>query len=166
MRSSYIDARRRRGVAEIELLLIVTVFITLLMLTRGAMQLGLARLESSETAALEAYQDASANSPPAYTSDPALQMITGYSDLRPGLPNRVHVTRPEKDVTVFSGTDEPLPPFTVGAKAGFAGPAWAFSAYPAGQTDYDQHGTWFDNYVDESHVELITPLGLAPAWPP
>ena len=163
-----VPARLRRGVAEIELLLVICVIITLLMLTRGAMQLGLARLDTAETAAVEVNKDATDHHhPPMYTNDPSLQMVTGYSNIRPGLPNRVHVLWPEKQVTIYTGdSSQPPSPFTVGGKAGMMGPPWAYSGFPAGPMDVDALAAWFDDYVSESHEELIAPLGLAPSWRP
>ncbi|MGA2499357.1 MAG: hypothetical protein ABSH20_16580 [Tepidisphaeraceae bacterium] len=157
----------RRGVAEIELMLIICVIITLLMLTRGAMQLGLARLNTAETAIFEATNDATdTRHPPMYTDDPSLQAVTGYTNLRPGLPNRTHVIWPQSPVTIYTGDRQPLSPFTVSGKAAMISPAWAYSGYPVGEADVDAIAQWFDDYVSESHEELIVPLGLAPAWRP
>jgi hypothetical protein len=148
------------------LLLGIFLLITIIMLVRGALQIGLARLQATEDAQLQVFQDATANSPPQYAGDGTLPPIVGYSSIRPGLPNRSHVSRPEADVTVYAGGPQPLPTFTVGAEAGLASPPWAFSAYPVGEMDRSATQGWFEEYVAESHAQVIGPLGLAPPWAP
>lgn len=156
----------RAGTAEIELLLLVVIFITLLMLVKGSMELGLARLQTAEDALLQVFRDATMASPPQYDADQSLRTVIGYGEIRPGLPLRSHVSRPERDVTIYGGDKEPLPPFTVGASAALPSPAWAYSGHPYVPADRQATQFWFEDYVPESHSELIEPLGLAAPWPP
>ncbi len=159
-------ARARRGSAEIEALFAFMLFLSLIFLSRGAMRIGLARLATSEKSAFNAFHDAISADPPAYDNQPSMQPVTSYIDIRPGLPNRVHAAREASTISERTGetSDSPMT-VTVGAQAALPGPAWAFSAYP-NSADSDLHADWFENYVAESHEELIDPLGLAPAWTP
>lgn len=147
------------------MLLMVVIFITLLMLVKGSLELGLARLQTAEDAVLQVFRDATMASPPQY-DDASLRTVIGYGEIRPGLPMRWHVSRPEMDVTIYGGDKEPLPPFTVGSSAALASPAWAYSGHPNVPADRQATQTWFEDYVPESHAELIEPLGLAAPWPP
>lgn len=155
----------RRGTAEIELLLTIILLITILMLTKGALELGLARIDAHQDAAARAFGDAAAGTPPAWADSTAAPVI-GYTDIRPGLPLRVHIVSARSTVTIYGGDRDPLPPFTVGADAAVSSPSWPICGYPAGQIDRDMIRSWFLDYVAESHEELIGPLGLAPAWRP
>src|SRR5688572_17277546 len=127
-RSSF--RRSRRGTAEIELILSVVVLITIMMLAIGAMRIGMARLETARSATFEAFRNATTDPVPLYTGDGDLEPIPGVGSVRPGLPNRTHVPRPEAEVTVYAGNKESLPPVTVGGRAGLASPPWTYSAYP------------------------------------
>lgn len=158
-------ARCRRGAAEIELLLTIVLIITILMLTKGALQLGLARLDAQEDAAARAFGDAAAGTPPAY-ADVSATPVEGYAGIRPGLPLRVHAVSARNTVTIYGGDRDPLPPFTVGADVAVSSPSWPICGYPAGAIDRDMIRAWFLDYTAESHEELILPLGLAPAWQP
>jgi hypothetical protein len=156
----------RRGTADIELMLGTAILVTVLMLVLGAMKIAVARLEMSRTATFEAFENATSDPVPQYTGDGELQPLDGITSVRPGLPNRTHVPRPTKEVSVYAGNKETLPPFKLGARAGLAGPPWAFSAYPVGGQDLTDTQNWFLNYGSESHTWLTDPLRLAPPWTP
>ena len=159
-------AARRRAVAEIELILSAVVLITVLVLSLGAMKIGLARLDTAHGAAFEAFHNATADPTPQYTGDADLAPIDGTASERGGLPNRTHVPRPAAEVDVYAGNKQSLPPVQVGGKAGLAGPAWTYSAYPVGGQDQDATRQWFLDYAAESHTFLDDSLRLAPAWRP
>jgi hypothetical protein len=143
------------------------VLVTILMLALGAMRIGVARLDTAGTASFEAFRNATSGPVPLYTDDRDLAPIDGTGAVRPGLPNRTHVPRPEQTVSVYAGNNETLPDVTVGAKAGLAGPPWTYSAYPVGGQDRADTEQWFLDYAGESHTtDLGDPLRLAPAWAP
>ena len=158
--------RHRRGTAEFELILSVVVLSTILMLSIGAMRVGMARMETARNAQFEAMKDAITAQSPQYTGDPRLQPIGGVGEVRPGFPNRTHVPRPTADVTVQDGNNGTLPPITVGGSAGLASPAWTYWGYPLGSEDRDASENWVRGYVTESHGDIVAPLRLAPAWEP
>ena len=154
------------GTADIELILSAVVLITILMLALGAMQIGIARLDTARSATFEAFSNATTGATPQYTGDSDLQPIDGIGSVRPGLPNRTHVPRPETDVAVYAGNKQTLPTATVGSKTGLASPAWIFSAYPVSGQDETDTEQWFLQDASESHTFLTDPLRLSPAWEP
>ncbi len=156
--------RRRRGTAEIELLLSAMVLISLLLVVRSAMKIALGRMGTTANSSFTAIHNATAGSTPQYIDDQDLQAIDGVGSVRPGLPSRMHVPRLTLPISVHS-TNPPVHVVNIGSSAAVAGPPWIFSAYPVPN---DQQATqqWFLNYVDDSHSELIGPLLMAPAWTP
>lgn len=164
-RRTSICAGRRRGTAEIELILSVTILISILVLTVSAMRIGVARLDTVGQAVRDAFRDATVERNPRHTGDGELSPLEGIGSVRSGMPNRTHVRRAERKVAVNTG-DTPMPDVTVGGKAGLAGPSWTFPAYPVGGGDRAETEGWFMDYVGESHDELTDPLRLAPAWTP
>mgnify|MGYP000666378517 CR=1 FL=1 len=156
----------RRGTAEIELLFGVMVLIVILLLVRGGYQLAISRIGTGEQAEMQAFNDATAASPPMYADGIDVAPVVGYSDIRPGLPNRVHVPHLSQNLTIGTGDPQRPVDVTISSSAAVAGPPWTFSGYPAGSSDQALHAEWFLQYVDESHVERIDPLALAPPWAP
>ena len=156
---------RRRGTAEVELLLSVIVLLALLFLVRGGYQLMLARMDMIHTAGFRAMQEATASGNPQYTDDGDMPALDGIDAVRPGLPNRMHVPRLTTTVSIDSGANQTLSPKTVGGMAAVASPSWTYSAWPVG-SDRSATTQWFQTYADESHSELVYPLGLAPVWTP
>ncbi len=156
---------RRRGTAEIELVFSVVVLICIFMLLGSGVKLMLARLEMVQTADFQAMQNATAGGTPQYTDDADMPAIDGIGAVQPGLPNRMHVPRPNTSVTVNAGNGQTQAPVQIGSYAAVGSPSWTYSAWPVGS---DQSATeqWFESFADESHSELVAPLGLAPVWTP
>ena len=153
----------RRGTAEIEALLGILVLMSVLLLVRGARELGEARLDVGSDATIAAFRDATLASPPLYADNSRLTPVTGYASIRPGLPNRTHV--PETSSAVDVGISG-LPRMGVSSEAAVPSPAWTFRGNPVGDSDHARTQSWFETYVDESHMELIDPLGLDEPWHP
>jgi len=156
---------RLRGVAEIELLLSVMVLVTLMLLVAGAVNIGRARMDKTNEAAYEAWYDNTVRPTPLLEGDSAFSPIAGLDAVRPGWPNRTHVSRPRTSLSIIAGPGETLAPVTITASAATIGPAWSYGAYPNAD-DRATAGVWFQNYADESHTVVTDPLGLAPAYPP
>ncbi|MCL2647139.1 MAG: hypothetical protein FWD61_09055 [Phycisphaerales bacterium] len=157
-----------RGTAEIELLLVIPILLALLFITGGLLSLGEARLQNAWDAQQKAYADAIHNAPPRYTTG-TLQPPAGFTDVRPGLPNRL--SQDDNSVTVTYAANVPLKPVTLTDTAAFASPAWAYSAFPV----YDSGGSyndattthdWYADYAGEVRTPLEDPLGLSPSNPP
>ena len=161
-----VPASRRRATADIELILSVGLMVTILMLGLGAMHLAIARLDTSNQATFEAFNNATTGQNPMYTDDSDLTPIDGIGSIRPGMPNRTHVPKPTQQVSVYAGSGQTLAPVTIGSKAGLASPPWTYSAYPVGNADEDATQQWFLDDASESHTFLTDPLRLAPAWTP
>jgi len=155
---------RRHGTAEIELALSIFVLLGLLFMIQGAVKIGIARLTTTETSWFKVDQNAMAGSSPEFLDDPEQPMVDGFVDVRPGMPNRMHVDRENSDVQVLKGNDT----FTaqVGDKSAVGSPSWVFSGYPACNGDGAMNQQWFQTYADESHSALVPSLGLAPVWTP
>jgi hypothetical protein len=164
-RPAGVARQRRRGIVEIELLLTITLIIAILFLIRGAMNIALARMQTSQTAGFLAFHDVLASPAPQYAAPSGLPEIVGIGAVRPGLPNRVHATYEMRDVVVRGGEAAPITTVQVGGKSGLIGPFWNYSAHPF-YADRAATELWFLEYVAESHAEFIGPLMLAPPWPP
>jgi hypothetical protein len=153
-----------RGTAEIELLLAIAVFLALLFLVRGSLQLGLTRLRGMQTSDTEAFQDATESNPPAYGQDVAIPDSGGSAALFAGLPNRLHMPTVDKTVTVTVGGTA-LPAVTLHRTAEVGSPAWTFAGYPD-TGDQGATETWFSGFADTARGPLTYPLGLSASWPP
>ena len=157
----------RRGTAEIELVLSVVVLISILMLIVGATKLAVARLDTARSAQSEAFLDATTAPTPAYADDSQLPPIDGIATVRPRTSKTEPTFRdPPPKSRSNAGNHQTLPPFTIGGKAGPAGPPWSYPAYPVGAADLTATEQWFVDYITESHAPLINPLRLAPSWTP
>ena len=156
---------RLRGVVEMELLLGLLVLITLVLMVWGSVRLGLVRLQGGQVAGFHVLQDSTAAGAPALAPDGALDPVVGFSDVKPGLPNRMHVAHERTGVQFFMG-NRTVPKVTIGNTAAMGGPMWMYCAYPVSG---DQAAT--DNWFTEQSVETEFPvvwssLVLSPAWPP
>jgi hypothetical protein len=154
------------GVAEIELILSVTVLITILMLLQSAMRIGVARLTASKDASFQAYHNATAGDVPQYTDDPTAPLVEGLAAIRPGMPNRVHSPHPSSKVAINTGTSQPLAPLEIRGSTAVPAPFWVYTAYPVADPDQALTEQWFCEFGSESHTAFSDSLGLAPAWPP
>lgn len=162
---------RRRGTAEIELLLCVILIVTLLLLLAGLIKFSRGLLQGTAAARYAAFHDATVTPNPQYAPDssptPGLDSSAhiGYANIRnPQLPVRLHVPRLSQNITIFVGTGF-LPQITLQSTAAVGSPAWAYNAYPV-PSDRAITQQWFENYIDESVAPLRDPLDLAPAWAP
>jgi hypothetical protein len=156
---------RRRGIVEIELLLTITLIVAILFLMRGAMNIALARMQTSQSAGFLAFHDVLAAPAPQYTAPSGLREIVGIGAVRPALPSRVHAPYELRDVVVRGGDVAPITAVQIGGKSGLIGPFWSYSGHPF-YADRSAVELWFLEYVGESHEEFIGPLMLAPPWPP
>jgi hypothetical protein len=160
--------RRRahpRGVAEIELMLvIILILLPLLFLIGGAWTIGRTRLRAAYDAENGAYaQVVSGEGVMEYSDDP----IPPAGVLN--LPNRFASERVYGTVPLFygsMGTNN----VAYSERAIFLDPSWHYSPYPysaAGDADHAVIAAWFENYVGESKTpEIVQSLGLQPAGPP
>jgi hypothetical protein len=168
-----IENCRSRGTAEIELLLVIPLLLTLLFITKGTLRLGEARMKNVFDAQQDAYSDAIArSSQPRLYANGSLAPIPSIADTlnkSPDLPNRMHDR--DSTVTVTPAAPIPLKPVALTDSAAFAGPAWAYTAWPvhdAGGAFNDATTTneWFSNYAEEKKSVVEQPLGLAAPTPP
>jgi len=163
------STRPARGVAEIELMLVIMlILLPILLLMAGAWTIGIARLRAGYDAENNAYsQVVSGIDVKSYTDDPIPP--GGLLDIRPGLPNRFDSER-ATGVTVINygtlGTNRVY--YT--EKAVFLEPTWHLNAYPysaGGDFDRTLIVEWFDNYVGETKTPaIVSSLGLQPPGPP
>ncbi|HEY4330484.1 MAG TPA: hypothetical protein VGN88_12165 [Phycisphaerae bacterium] len=152
----------RRGTAEIELLLVIPILLTLLLLANGALSIGGAKLANVFNAENDAYGQVVAGRGLSPSANPV--PVDGINGVRPSLPNRFDMADEFKNVTV-NGVDVPFN-VTQNDRAIFLDPAWHYSSWPNGG-DRPAIQQWFDDYVGESHpANLVSSLGLAPAGPP
>jgi len=154
---------RCRGTAEVELLFAVIVLIAVLFIVQASFRISGPRLDATVNAAADVFYDATGAGSPQYVGGD-LRSVEGINVVRPSLPIRTHVTNPTANLQVNLGGGQ-TQNVTISAKAAAISGSWAYSAYPM-RGDYAVHQDWFQRWADESHVEVIDPLGLAPAWPP
>lgn len=164
------STRLYRGSAEIELLIACIILISLILLVGSTLKIGGARLKATQQASFQAFHNATEESVPRYTDDPAAQPIgNSIADIRPTLPDRVHSPHPTAQASGLTGGDGQTFAVTVGGHAAVISPAWGYSAYPVGANDQATLQTWFENYVqDPAGVDDNTrsALGLAAPWQP
>jgi hypothetical protein len=163
-----------RGTAEIELILIIPILLALLFLAKGSLGLGAARLQNGFQAEQTAYSDAT--TPTAAPADsasgnlaPTVGFVSDLPNLPDTLPNRMHVSTGTVNYTPAAHV--PLNPITMTEQAAFASPAWAYSAWPAGNSGGFQDSTATDNWFSDYAAQVrdntaITALGLSPSSPP
>jgi hypothetical protein len=155
--------RRRRGNAEIELLLVIPVLIAILLLTQLAWRLGAARLSNTFAAGNGVYTQVLTGRDVQVSSDPVPP--DGIAAVRPGLPNRLDEERPGTVVDLAAGNIK-LPPVTLPDRAVMLDPTWHLAAWPQPADQADVRA-WFEAYVAEDHsADVVTALGLQPSWPP
>jgi len=177
MKSIYINAfrgnrfarSRPRGVAEIELMLvIILILLPILFLMGGAWTIGRARLQATYDAENNAYAEVvSGTNITSYVDDPVPP--AGLLAVRSGLPNRFDSAHAAGNVTLnygSMGTND----VSYNEKAIFLDPTWHWNAYPAsaaGDNDHAMIAEWFENYVGEAKTPaIVSSLGLQPPGPP
>ena len=158
--------RLRRGNAEFELVISCIILLSILFIVAGAMKIGVARMNATQTASYEAFHNATEDSTPLYTDNPAAQPLDGIATIRPTLPNRLHAQHPTTQVSGLTGGNGTTFTANVGAQAAVLAPNWNYSAYPVGASDQALLQTWFEDYVNESHADIKDSLGLSAPWTP
>lgn len=153
--------RLRAGIAQIELVLSLTVLVAILLLIWTALHLGQARLGTLWQAANITQSEAFRG-----TAQQTVQgvPIDGYLPMRPGLPNRIH-SRQEIEYVRLRVTTEGSTPLRIGGSSMYIGPAQSFSAYPF-RSDRPDIERWFVTGAIDSHGPFMAPLELAPPWQP
>jgi hypothetical protein len=153
-------ARGRRGLADIELILVIIVLlIPLFLLMATASTLGRNVITTAYSAENEAYAQAVSENGQQASTDPVPPV--GIIDVRPDLPNRLLYAAPANSVTLDYGKAGQSA-FTYSEKAAFLGPSWHLNG-----ADHEALAEWFDDYVAEDHPPaLVQSLGLQPAGPP
>jgi hypothetical protein len=158
-----------RGTAEIELLIVCIILLSLLLITAGMLRIGGARLAAVQDASFQAMHDATEAGNPQFADNATPQPIGGIGDIRPALPNRVHTTHPIIPVRGLTGGEGGTFRTRAGAKAAAISPTWAFSGYPVGANDRGMLEAWFEEYVFEPpniDASIRSSLGLAEPWQP
>jgi hypothetical protein len=152
----------QRGNAEIELLLVIPLLLTILFLIGGTLSLGKARLTNAYNAENDAYTQTVSGIGFAPSNDPVPP--DGINAVRPALPNRYVLADELRNVTI--NELDASPTFRLNTRAILLDPAWHYSAWPQ-SADRPAIQDWFDAYVAESHPPVVVnALGLQPAWPP
>ncbi len=148
-----------RGNAEIEMILLIPIFLVIFTLGTVIWKLGTARMSNALNAENDAYRMAVGSNEYSVSSD---QPPSGPA--MPNLPSRyVQATRTQ--TVIFDGNNR-LVDLHPTDSAAFLDPAWDISAWPHSD-DRNALATWFTAYVDESHPpEVVEALGLKPPGPP
>ena len=171
--------RFARGTAEIELLLLIPLLLTILFIAGVMLTLGPARIQNPSEAERLAYQDATAATDPTTVSDdpgpvadPVNEIVLGAgitADL-PELPNRLHVATATTALHIGFGNIS-MPPVTLTDQAAFGSPALTCSGWPV-SSDVDTESQWMQRYAEFSIGAADDPssiagaLELAPSYPP
>jgi hypothetical protein len=159
----------RRGAAEIELIYIIPIFLTIVFLLGAMMVLGPARILNIVTPNEMAYRDATAANAPQLSGAPGPDVVPDpllaiNTTLTTELPNRVNTAESDKTLAIKVGLIG-LPSMTLVNQAAYISPTWAYSSWPdAG--DAPTLETWFQEYAEQSKDTVEDPLKLSPAWPP
>ena len=155
-------AQGRRGTAEIELLLVIPLLLTILFLGGGALSLGKARMANAYNAENDVYGQVVAGRGYSPTNNPA--PTDGINAVKPALPNRYDLADEFKNV-IINGQEMPST-IKLNDRAIMLDPAWHYSAWPqSGDRQWIQ--AWFEAYVAESHPgDVVGALGLQPPGPP
>jgi hypothetical protein len=160
------EGSRRRGTAEIELMLVIPLLLTMLFLVGANLTLGGARIRNVFSAETAAYRDATVEGNPTLTGDGSLPVVDGFSSLPEGLPSRTHVSRPQATADVaLGGSGGGTTSVTLTDRSAFVAPAWGYAGYPV-QGDGATTAAWFADYASQARGPLEDPLGLAPSSPP
>ena len=161
-------ARRRRGNAEIELLLVIPILLLILFVARAALQTGDGRLDNAFNAENSAYtQVESAGVAMVAPDAPPAGINAIHPD--PALPNYFSYGNISTPVTTNLGNGATTA--TYRDQAVFLDPSWHFSQSPHPQ-DQPTLQDWFTNYADEMHPGdmqrdiMVLGLGLQPPGPP
>jgi hypothetical protein len=177
-------SRRRRGTAEVELLLATMyILIPVLLITGAMLVLGPSRVLNAYTPHEEAFLDATISpSPPSMTDIEVNQsdiplVDPGDAEAEPHLDqlqqaNRVHQATTSDTITLHFGKWVTLSPVTLTSKSEFISPSWAYSSFPD-PDDQQNLVDWAEMYADESTALSSNgspspqdALMLQDAWPP
>lgn len=154
--------RHPRGTAEIELLLVIPLLLTILFMIGGTLTLGKARLANAYNAENDVYAQVVAGRGYSPTNTPVPP--DGINAVKPALPNRYDLADEFKNV-IINGQEMPST-IKLNDRAIMLDPAWHYSSWPQGG-DRQWIQAWFEAYVAESHSgEVVGALGLQPAGPP
>jgi hypothetical protein len=158
----------RRGAAEIELIYIIPILLTIIFLLGAMLTLGPARILNIVKPNEMAYRDATTANPPQLDSAPGPEVVPDpmlqINSALPPLPNRVNTAESDQPETIKFGNIQ-LPSFTLVNQAAYISPAWAYSNWP-NASDAPLLQDWMEQYAEQSKEEVEDPLKLAPAWPP
>ena len=161
-------SRQRRGVAEVELILVIIVLLLPILLLVGASRsLGFYVLstvfDAEDRVSRQVVPGGSVN----VSADPL--PYPGIIGVRPDLPNRYASERITRNAELDLGSMG-ASRFTYSAQAVFLDPSWHLSTFPASTESAADHAMmvdWFEQYVMESNPpELRHSLGLQPPGPP
>lgn len=156
--------RRCRGTAEVELILVAPVLLTVLLLCAMAARLGEARQVNVRDAEQEAYRKVMRGEEVVVSSEIAPAAIAA----RPGLPLRFAEARPTVSPKLTEGWLK-LKGVTVADKAVFLDPTWPMASWPyAGDSpEANDMRQWYLSYIEEAHSwDVQYGLGLAEPWKP
>ncbi len=161
--------RIARGTAEIELLLVIPILLTLLLLAAAGLKLGAARLANAFNAENNAYQQVTLGGNVQVAVNPApldgIALAQGVTFPPPPPPNHFDESLPTQTVAFPSGLVT-LNSVSLSDQAVFLDPAWHYANWPQSD-DHTVLQSWFVNDLAEDHPSDITDaLGLQPAWPP
>jgi len=165
-------SRRRRGTAEVELILLVPVLMTILLLCAMASRLGRARVTNVRDGEQQAYGQVVRGT--GVVSSMSLQTVPGVVSVYGDLPTRFDESLPAKEVTLTQGWLN-LNGITLHDKGAFLDPTWHFAQYPmngdaAWVDDSRRLKDWFEAYVDDGRGQdswlIKYGLGLADSWRP
>jgi hypothetical protein len=158
---------RTRGTAEVELILLVPVLLTILLLCAMASRLGHARLTNVREGERQAYEQVVRGDN--ISRSTTLQTVPGVVSVHGDLPTRFDESLPATPVTFSEGWLK-LGNITLQDKVAFLDPAWHYSAWPPALSDQQNLQTWFEDYVEEPRGQdtylIKEGLGLADPWPP
>jgi hypothetical protein len=157
---------RWRGTAEIELLLVIPLLLTMLFLAGANLTLGGARIRNVFNAETAAYRDATVEGNPALAGDGALPVVDAFGSLPPGLPSRTHVSQPQATADLaLAGNGGGTTRVKLTDRSAFVAPAWGYAGYPV-EADGERTAGWFADYASQARGPLEDPLGLQPSSPP
>jgi len=156
-------SRRVRAAAEIELILLIPLFITILFVIATLLKLGPARLANVYNANEQALNDAVAVAEPTLENASSPEPPPYPTNDTATLPNHVHVSEPQTQVLPGKILSSAV---TLSDHAVYISPALTYSRYPAPQ-DQEDLGNWFSTQAEQAKGSIEVPLDLSsPAFPP
>jgi hypothetical protein len=160
-------ARRRRGTADVELLMTIIIMLFTLFVAWGAGRIARLRLQVSDEAHTAAVRDAIASTSVQDATDSTVNPMTGEdgNSLSDPLPNRVHTTSKSGTITLQVPNGQPQHAYTLTFGGSSISPAWTYTAYPF-DSDKANTQSWYENQTGTYHQPLEGPLQLKPVWTP